>query len=105
MDNPQDKREVERISCYLEGELISDHGDYNQVILYDISAAGAEVRTHRPVRVNAQVRINVITKKLTPFVLEGKIRWCKKDDDVWQAGIAFHRPLPLPFNEIAQFMH
>jgi hypothetical protein len=105
MDNPQEKREIDRTSCYLEGELISDHGDYRPVILYDISAAGAEVRTHKPVSVHAQVRINVMTKKMAPLILEGKIRWCKKSDEVWQAGIAFHKPLQLPFDEITQFMH
>jgi hypothetical protein len=39
------------------------------------------------------VKIEITTKKKVPLILEGRVRWCRREDDNYRVGIEFNEPL------------
>lgn len=95
-----DKRLFARIPCSLVGQYESYDGLSGEVRCQNISALGVKVSLSRPVSIGSHIRVSFATKKGRLLSAKGNIRWCKRDDLVWSAGVTFDRPLFFPLESL-----
>jgi len=67
----------------------------------DITSSGAGVITKEPLPINAQAKLALNTKRKGLILVEGKVCWCKRQQQGWRSGICFNRVLSFEPTMIA----
>lgn len=96
MGNPsfKEKRLFERAECSVPGSYVLKDILNGTFLCKDISPKGVGIQTANPLPVDAKVKIEINTKKSSSLLLEGKVRWCKKEGEkAYRVGIEFKEPL------------
>lgn len=96
-----EKRVFARMPCSLSGTYVLADDQTGQMIGRDISALGVRISVRSPLPVHSHMEFNFTTKHNIPFSRQGQVRWIKKEQNAWQAGIAFDRVLFSPRELIA----
>lgn len=94
------RRQVRRQPCYLKGSCFIAEGISEEMRCEDISAKGVGVRTTMQLPLNAQVKLDLITKNSQHLGLEGRVCWCSKQDAGYRAGIQFNKDIALDIKNI-----
>ena len=94
------RRAAKRIICSLKGIFVSIDNIKHQIKCEDITSRGA--RVFAPVRfdIDSYVRFNINARKVGDLPLEGKVCWCRRRSNGWQAGIRFNRDLTVNLKDI-----
>lgn len=95
-----EKRVFERIPSSMEGEYACADNSSGKAVCRDISASGVRINATKPLFINNRLKISFLTKKMLPFCVEGKVRWCKRFAESWQAGVAFEKPYFFPVETV-----
>jgi len=88
-----EKRVFDRTACSMPGRYVLKDISSGTFVCKDISPKGLGIETTKPLPVDAKVRIEITTKKKVPLMLEGKVRWSRKENDSYRVGIEFNEPL------------
>jgi hypothetical protein len=94
------RRTAKRLPCFFRGSYISQGNISHAAVCNDISSKGAGVTTSTLLPLNTQVKMKFDTGKINPLLLEGRVCWCRKTLDKWQAGIVFNRDLPFDLEKV-----
>jgi hypothetical protein len=88
-----EKRLFDRTTCSMPGRYVLKDISSGTFVCKDISPKGLGIETNRPLPVDTKVRIEITTKKKVPLMLEGKVRWSRKEDKSYRVGLEFNEPL------------
>ena len=99
-ENLPEKRAFKRFACTLIGECKSSDEKFGQIYFHNISLTGANIFSKNYLPRKTQLKIDILAKNMRPLAIEAKVRWSKRDLDLWQIGVAFNKPLPLPIGEV-----
>ena len=88
-----EKRLFDRATCSMPGNYVLKDISSGTFVCKDISPKGIGIETAKPLPVDTKVKIEITTKKKVPLILEGKVRWSKKEEDNYRVGIEFNEPL------------
>jgi hypothetical protein len=99
-ENLPEKRAFKRFTCAIKGECKSSDEKFGQISFHDISLTGANIFSKNYLPRNTQLKIDILAKDNSPLAIEAKVRWSKRDLDLWQIGVAFNKPLPLSLGDV-----
>lgn len=88
-----EKRLFDRTECTMPGKYVLRDISSGTFVCKDISPKGLGIETTKPLPIDSKVRIEITTKKKLPLILEGKVRWSRKEDGSYRVGIEFNEPL------------
>ncbi|MCK9614653.1 MAG: PilZ domain-containing protein [Candidatus Omnitrophica bacterium] len=88
-----EKRLFDRTLCSMPGSYVLKDISSGTFVCKDISPKGIGIQTTQPLPVDTKVKIEITTKKKVPLILEGKVRWSRKEGDGYRVGIEFNEPL------------
>jgi hypothetical protein len=96
-----DRRISPRLPCSLKGIFFSKDTFCQKIECHDITAYGARISTSQPLSVASYVDVAIDTAKMNNLSAQGKVCWCAKAAQGWQAGIAFDKKLPFSSDMLA----